>query len=262
MVTSFPIQPGQFVQKSHNGRVQIEIKRYQDNVYLVILPQESLWVLFDGQRIEISAPQMLRYKSCGLCGDLNGENTADLKTPRQCIMSKPRFAAYSYMLQQQQSSQCQGIPSQDQAQYQRELQQCSRERVISTPVRHLAAKLASEENLKKTGTPVKPLISAHLVDEKAKATGKVCFSKQKVQLCAKSSPSEAGQPKPVEVRRKRVQYVCVEKNTVYGKQMVQRAKAGETLDDELMTKPVAYSKTEYEPVKCQKQSASSSSRRL
>merc|ERR1711934_483549 len=70
--------------------------------------QESLWVLFDGKNAEISGSTLLRSRSCGLCGDLNGENTADLKTPERCIMSRPRLAAYSYMIQE---ASCAGIPS-------------------------------------------------------------------------------------------------------------------------------------------------------
>ena len=65
----------------------LEIVRYQDNVYLVNAIQESLWVLFDGKNAEISGSTLLRSRSCGLCGDLNGENTADLKTPERYIFA-------------------------------------------------------------------------------------------------------------------------------------------------------------------------------
>merc|ERR1712062_673522 len=117
------VQPGQVEQviarSEGSGEVIMEVKRYEDNVYLVIFPQESLWVLFDGKRIEISPSQMLKGRTCGLCGDLDHENTADLKTPRKCLMSKPA---------------CQGIPSQLRPQYERELNQCVKETIIPTPL--------------------------------------------------------------------------------------------------------------------------------
>ena len=78
------VQPGmnKIVQDVHGVHI-LNVKRFQDNVYLVEAIQEGLWVLFDGKHIEISASALLKSRSCGLCGDLNGENTADLKTPER-----------------------------------------------------------------------------------------------------------------------------------------------------------------------------------
>ncbi len=50
------LQPGMFKQIKHNSQVVFEARRYADNVILVSFPLESLWVLYDGERIEISAP--------------------------------------------------------------------------------------------------------------------------------------------------------------------------------------------------------------
>lgn len=150
-------------------------------------------------------------------------------------MSKPRYSAYSYMLK---DNTCQGIPSQDRPKYEEESRECVRETIIPTPIQTLA-KMAA----------VKPLISAHLVEKQVKS-GQVCISKQKVNICSKFSPLEAGQPKPVEVRPKRVQYTCFAAPSLQAQQLEQRAKSGETLTVELLSKPVAFSKTEYEPVVC------------
>ena len=43
-------------------------------------------------------------------------------------MSHPRFAAYSYMIQES----CQGIPSQDLARYQQEKTKCVKQEIIPT----------------------------------------------------------------------------------------------------------------------------------
>merc|ERR1711936_84642 len=70
-------------------------KKIEDNVYAVHAIQEQLMVLFDGKHAQIFGSPLLRARSVGLCGDLNAETTADLKTPERCIMSQPRLAAYS-----------------------------------------------------------------------------------------------------------------------------------------------------------------------
>lgn len=138
---SINIQAGQTkTWQNAAGQTIVEIKKYQDNVILVNAIQESLWVLYDGERVEVSGSYMLRSRACGLCGDLNGENTADLQTPQQCLMSRPRFAAYSYMVQES----CQGIPSQDKAKYQQEKTQCIKKTYIPTPLERLSKIVAAK----------------------------------------------------------------------------------------------------------------------
>merc|ERR1712039_1101163 len=88
------VQPGMVkVIRDVNGLEILHIKRFEDHVYAV---QEQLMVLFDGKHAQIFGSPLLRARSVGLCGDLNTETTADLKTPERCIMSQPRLAAYSY----------------------------------------------------------------------------------------------------------------------------------------------------------------------
>merc|ERR1711862_1091194 len=84
----------------HNGVQILHIQRYEGNVYSVHAVQENLMVSFDGKHAQIFGTPLMRGRSCGLCGDLDTEITADLKTPERCIMSRPRFAAYSYMIQE------------------------------------------------------------------------------------------------------------------------------------------------------------------
>merc|ERR1711978_101461 len=222
--------------------VIMEVKRYEDNVYLVIFPQESLWVLFDGRRIEISPSQMLKGRTCGLCGDLDHENTADIKTPRKCVMSRPRFAAYSYMIKES----CEGVPSQDRPRYERELNECVKERIIPTPLERLVEKLAQRPS-----QLPRPLISQHLVEKKDR---QVCISVQKVKTCSRISSEETEEPRPVEVRRRMVQFVCIDRPSRPAQQLEQRAKSGESLSLEFAGKPIAYSKIQYEPTRCQRQS--------
>jgi len=123
------VQPGMVkVIRDVNGLEILHIKRFEDDVYAVHAVQEHLMVLFNGKHAQIFGSPLLRARATGLCGDLNTEITADLKTPERCIMSQPRFAAYSYMIQES----CQGIPSQDLAKYQQEKTKCVKQEIIPT----------------------------------------------------------------------------------------------------------------------------------
>merc|ERR1712080_292720 len=236
------LQPAQTKQIIVDGKVIMVVTRYEDNVYLVNFPKESIWVLFDGKRIEISPSQMLKGRACGLCGDLDHENTADLKTPRKCMMGRPRFAAYSYMIKES----CQGVPSQDRPRYERELNECVKERIIPTPLERLVEKVAQRPS-----QLPKPLINQHLVEKK---TRQVCVSVQKVKTCSRINQEETEEPGPTVVRPRMIQFVCVDAPSILSQQLEQRVKAGEDLNMEFAGKPVAYAKIQYEPVTCQRQS--------
>ena len=71
----------------------------------------------------------------------------------RCIMSRPRLAAYSYMIQDS----CQGIPSQDKPKYQQEKTECVQHEIIPTPMEQLSRILNAP-------ITVKPLIQKHLVE--------------------------------------------------------------------------------------------------
>ena len=231
------------------GRVVMEVMRYVDNVYHIFLRNENTLVLFNGERVEISAPQMLKSRACGLCGDLDHENTADLQTPNMCIMSKPRYSAYSYMIEES----CQGIPSQDKPRYEQERQQCAKTRIIPTPTNTIS-KILPHKTLSQVSMvtkTMKPMTRQHIVKYE---NGKTCFSVQRMAVCSKISKNEVQEPKPVKVQRKLVQYVCVQSPSIEAQALEQRARAGESLEMLASGKSVAFSKVEYEPVECQRQS--------
>ena len=68
-------------------------------------------------------------------------------------MSRPRLAAYSYMIQE---ASCAGIPSQDMALYTQEKTECVKQEIIPTPLERLSKILIEP-------VTVKPLIQQHLV---------------------------------------------------------------------------------------------------
>ena len=97
----------------------------------------------------------------------------------------------------------------------------------------------------------KPMISQHLVQ---KQNSQTCISVQRVSVCNKINKFESEEPKPVQVQMRRIQYVCYNNNSKVAQQLEQRARSGETLEIPTFGQSIAFSKIEYEPTKCQRQS--------
>jgi hypothetical protein len=231
------INAGETIVKKNaqTGMVIVEIKHYQDGVYHVYTPSQMLHVLTDGKSIEVVAPQLLKNRAVGLCGDLNGEEVADLPSPQKCIV-KPTFAAYSYMMNKQVASapRCAGIPPQDVAEYKREIQECVKEVIVPTAIVPL---------FERARTLVLPLVSAHKVEKKM---NHICISKEKVKVCGGQSFASS----PDMMKTKTVQYACVGAPSSKANSLEQRAKAGESLGIELGVLSTAYTKEEAEPKYC------------
>merc|ERR1712137_628395 len=154
------------------GKIIAMVQRFEDNVVSVHVPEQGLKVLSNGSRIEVVAPQLLKSRTVGLCGDMNGEVSADLKTPGMCVMM-PCLAAITYMLNKSGSesgfercSGLSGLPSGLKQEFQRESTQCSRETIIPTPVSKLYERISILN---------KPTGMSHIVD---KQSTKLCISKQ------------------------------------------------------------------------------------
>jgi len=147
---SLNINKGQtyYEKSSTTQNIIVEIKRYQDDVFYVYVANQFLHVVTDGERIEVVAPQLLKGRAVGLCGDLNGERIADLKTPQECIM-KSNLAAMSYMLNPSGnnhgsvSPRCAGIPAKYRPEYNHEKQECFKEISIPTQVLPIFERLQS-----------------------------------------------------------------------------------------------------------------------
>merc|ERR1712137_956326 len=66
----------------------------EDGVYTIVSKKYGVSVEADGKRIQVDSYQhIFRNKATGLCGDLNGEQTADVKSSRRCMMSTPKLSA-------------------------------------------------------------------------------------------------------------------------------------------------------------------------
>merc|ERR1712126_186746 len=76
-------QMSEFVEQKHNyySDKNTYVTSYQDGVYAVVSNLYGIAVYCEEDRIQVQSYQhMLRNRACGLCGDLNDEKTADVKS--------------------------------------------------------------------------------------------------------------------------------------------------------------------------------------
>merc|ERR1712121_619535 len=229
------------VQKTSQGKIIAIVQRFEDNVVSVYVPEQGRKVLSDGSRIEVVAPQLLKSRTVGLCGDMNGEVSADLKTPGMCVM-EPRLAAITYMLNKSGSesgfercSGLSGLPSGLKQEFERESTQCSRKTIIPTPVSKLYESISVLN---------KPTGMSHIVD---KQSTKLCISKQMVKTCLS---------KPLSIKQKSVEFVCISQPSAMARSLEKRALSGESLFQEISQLPTVFRKVEFEPVACKSEMSS------
>merc|ERR1711970_1401418 len=85
-------QVQQIQQQQQQQREEIKethVTRHEDGVYSIHSYKYGVEVICDGERLMVRTNELVfRNRATGLCGDLNGEETADLKTGRECILSE------------------------------------------------------------------------------------------------------------------------------------------------------------------------------
>merc|ERR1711887_495273 len=100
---------------------------YEDGVYSIHSHKYGVEVTADGERLMVRTNELVfRNRATGLCGDLNGEETADLKTGRECILSESELTGLRFMLE---DGKCHGIPEEKKTQIEREEERCVKEEV-------------------------------------------------------------------------------------------------------------------------------------
>merc|ERR1711862_614062 len=223
----------QLIKTWEEGRILLIVQRFQDAVF-VHLPQQMLQVLSNGSAIEVVAPRLLKSRAVGLCGDMDGERSADLKTPPMCVL-RPRLAALSFMLNKSGAQagfeRCSGLPATLKEEFVRESTKCPREVIIPTPVSKLY------EHISVLNIPMKPGMK-HIVD---KQSNQLCVPKQMVKSCLS---------KPVSIKKKSVEFACIQQPSVKASSLEKRALSGESLFQEITQLPTVFRKEELEAVAC------------
>merc|ERR1712121_83298 len=220
---------GQEKQVQDTRKEQIEdmtethVIKYEDGVYSIHSHKYGVEVTADGERLMVRTNELVfRNRATGLCGDLNGEETADLKTGNQCLLSEPELVGYSFMLE---DGKCQGAPEEKKSVIHREEQRCVKEEVEPTIVSGIVTPKRSN-----------PTERRHLIEKQGQ---KSCFSKNMIRSCNQSTPKE--------VRARQVGYVCM--NGPKANVMERRVKSGDRVP-ELQNMPTDFSQTVYEPSQC------------
>merc|ERR1711982_251183 len=229
-----PMVGQKIVKKTSQGKIIAIVQRFEDNVVSVHVPEQGLKVLSNGSRIEVVAPQLLKSLTVGLCGDMNGERSADLKTPPMCVL-RPRLAALSFMLNKSGAQagfeRCSGLPAALKEEFVRESTKCPREVIIPTPVSKLY------EHISALNIPMKPGMK-HIVD---KQSNRLCVSKQMVKSCLS---------KPVSIKKKSVEFACIPQPSVKASSLEKRALSGVFLIQEISQLPTVFRTEELEAVAC------------
>merc|ERR1719370_2379938 len=235
---SLPAVGEELIKKSPEGKILVVLKHFQDNVISVYVPEQGLQVLSNGIMIEVVAPQLLKSRTVGLCGDMNGEKSADLKTPRMCVLP-PHLAALSFIVNKSGSApgfeHCTGIPVALKPEFVRLSTECPREVIIPTPITKLYEAIS---------VLTKPSGMMHIVE---KQSTHLCISKQMVKICLS---------KPLSIKQKSVEFACVPRPSVLARSLEKRALSGEVLFQEISQLPTVFRKVEFEPVACKSEMSS------
>merc|ERR1712240_928381 len=188
-----------------------QISLYEDGVYEIFSMRHGLTIRADSESAEVKAFHgRLRNLACGLCGDLNDEKTACVKSGQQCVMSSPRLAAYSYMVEDG---------------------QCVRKEVLPSQVldmfrnRQLSVKMGQ--------TPMKHLDMEH--------GQKICISMKQVQMC----PSTVT---PAQIESIEMPFFCVARDQE-GRSLQKLAQSGEKII-EAPRFPIAFTSIVQVPRRC------------
>ena len=211
------------LERNYYGDANTYLTSYKDGVYAIVSQLYGIAVYADGESLEVRTFQhSLRNQACGLCGDLNDEKTADMKSAELCIMSSPQLAAYSYMVP---DNTCKGVPTEHLNQFQAETEKCAKKVVVPTKVTEVLQQK-------------KIIALKHLVEE---STNKVCMSKMQIPVCAPSSV-------PKEVVMEEVPFFCVPKDNA-GATMKRIAEHGEKIQN-VEEYPTIFVKKVSHPIKC------------
>ncbi|XP_013409581.1 vitellogenin-6 [Lingula anatina] len=183
------------------------------NLYVISCQELGLSVQTDLATVKVqNNPAVYRGKTCGLCGNMNGQTKDDLEGPRKERYDNPEHFAYSYL-----------IPS----------SRCPAEMIES---------LKSNKQIKAKVPACKPIFRNKKETREYRGQQEICFSLRPVRQCPAAC-------KKVGIQREQLPYHCLPANAVSTKQM--DADINKRPLKELITKPEHMRKEVEYPEDCQ-----------
>merc|ERR1712066_195347 len=219
--------------KGEHGQIIAKIIMSKDKV--VILKSSKISVLFDGKKVKLEGSNLLKNKTCGLCGNNNNKKVACVPSPGQCVLSKPELEVASYRVSLP-SKQCSPLPGLLRAELERETERCLK--VFQKPTRGMYSTYIQSESLYSQGECMKH--HHEIVDKYTR--NELCFSMIPILECGSSCH-------PVGVREKRVSFTCMSKSDRRTQHIAEKIRRGEVVH-ELKNLPVTYSVERPVPIEC------------
>jgi hypothetical protein len=100
IVNGQPVQVEVFERKVFKNEEQrniLVVSRPVSGKIVVNAQVHGIKILGDGKHLQVQMSNMFRGRTCGLCGDMNGEKVAEFKDPKGCVRKSIENFAMSYV---------------------------------------------------------------------------------------------------------------------------------------------------------------------
>jgi hypothetical protein len=198
---------------------------HSDSVVEINTPHAR--ITHKGKTVSVEEKSLMADGShCGLCGDYSMVQTADIKSPKECVLSSSKLSAYSYRVK---SNQCKPLPQSISNQIRSEEEQCNKQITKRTEVSSVYRTAGQDMHHK--------LRHSVILQE-----DKVCISRQQLVHCIVGSY-------PREQRRWTLSYVCFPQGRE-SESYRQRAEQGENLESGLRSQEVSFTTVMEQATNC------------
>jgi hypothetical protein len=197
---------------------------HSDSVVEINTPHTR--ITHKGKTVSVEEKSLMADGShCGLCGDYNMDQRADIKSPKECVLSSNKLSAYSYRVK---SDQCKPLSKTISNQIKSEEEKCVKYTSLNTEVSTIWKSSKSDVYSERK--------HSYIYKE-----DKICISQDPIVYCSSGSVAK-------DIRRKSVKYVCLPEGRV-AKLYESRIQRGES-PQELKHQPVAFTAEMEQPVSC------------
>jgi len=197
---------------------------HSDNVVEINTPHAR--ITHKGKTVSVEEKSLMADGShCGLCGDYNMDQRADIKSPKECVLSSDKLSAFSYRVK---SDQCKPLSKTISNQIKSEEEKCVKYTTQNTEVSSIWRSSKTDVYTERK--------HSYIYKE-----DKICISQDPIVYCSSGSVAK-------DIRRKSVKYVCLPEGRV-AKLYESRIQRGES-PQELKHQPVAFTAEMEQPVSC------------